>query len=138
MTAPAVAGEETLPGLIGELLREQSTLSAVERFAESHVEREGRSGRYEDLIPVGRIPGQGQQLAFRVDLDNCTGCKACVTACHSLNGLDVGEVWRDVGLVVSNGEDSAFQQTITTTCHHCEDPACLNGCPVLAYEKDPR
>ena len=28
-------------------------------------------------------------------------------------------------------------QHITTACHHCIDPACLTGCPVLAYEKDP-
>ena len=29
------------------------------------------------------------------------------------------------------------QQTITSACHHCEDPGCMNGCPVLAYDKDP-
>ena len=29
------------------------------------------------------------------------------------------------------------QQTVTTSCHHCVDPACLAGCPVQAYEKDP-
>ena len=36
-------------------------------------------------------PAPGQQYGFEVDLDACTGCKACVTACHSLNGLDDGE-----------------------------------------------
>jgi len=30
-----------------------------------------------------------------------------------------------------------LQQTVTTACHHCLDPACLTGCPVDAYEKDP-
>ena len=30
-----------------------------------------------------------------------------------------------------------MQQTVTTACHHCVDPACLKGCPVDAYEKDP-
>jgi formate dehydrogenase iron-sulfur subunit len=110
-----------------------------------------------------------------VDLDKCSGCKACVSACHSLNGLDEDETWRNVGLLVggdalhepcrsrreeahysprndqslltsaptihgSNArpelEIEAFQQHVTTACHHCVDPACLNGCPVLAYEKD--
>ena len=28
-------------------------------------------------------------------------------------------------------------QHVTTACHHCLEPACLNGCPVDAYEKDP-
>ena len=37
------------------------------------------------------------QYAFDVDLDSCSGCKACVSACHSLNGLDEDETWRDVG-----------------------------------------
>jgi len=26
---------------------------------------------------------------------------------------------------------------VTTSCHHCLDPACMNGCPTKAYEKDP-
>jgi DMSO reductase anchor subunit/Fe-S-cluster-containing hydrogenase component 2 len=30
-----------------------------------------------------------------------------------------------------------YVQTVTTACHHCEEPACSNGCPVLAYDKDP-
>ena len=29
------------------------------------------------------------------------------------------------------------QQTVTTACHHCLEPACLSGCPVKAYEKNP-
>ena len=28
-------------------------------------------------------------------------------------------------------------QHVTSACHHCLDPACLNACPVDAYEKDP-
>jgi formate dehydrogenase iron-sulfur subunit len=28
-------------------------------------------------------------------------------------------------------------QHVTTACHHCVEPACLHGCPVKAYEKDP-
>jgi formate dehydrogenase iron-sulfur subunit len=66
----------------------------------------------------------------------CTGCKACVSACHSLNGLDDDEVWRDVGTLLGGKSAPGWQQTITTACHHCEDPGCLNGCPVGAYEKD--
>ncbi len=139
MSAPEQVGEGPLHGLVTELLREQQEFTAVERFSQRHTDQEsGLQARYyDDLIPLGRLPLAGQQLAFRVDLDGCTGCKACVTACHNLNGLDPGETWRDVGVVLGEGADSTFQQTVTTTCHHCEDPACLNGCPVRAYEKDP-
>jgi Fe-S-cluster-containing dehydrogenase component/DMSO reductase anchor subunit len=124
--------------LTSDLLAEQRDLSAVERFSEWHQtsEEPARARWYRDLIPVNP-PQPGQQYAFEVDLDRCSGCKACVSACHSLNGLDDGEAWRDVGLLVSDDWRQPFQQTITTACHHCVDPACLNGCPVLAYDKDP-
>lgn len=91
---------------------------------------------YRDLIPLSQ-PGPGEQLAFEVELDACTGCKACVSACHSLNGLDDTEVWRDVGAILGGSATNPFLQTITTACHHCADPGCLKGCPVLAYDKDP-
>ncbi len=89
---------------------------------------------YRKLLPL-RNPGVGEQFAFAVNLDQCTGCKACVVACHSLNGLDDSESWRDVGLLLAQAP-VPMQQTITTACHHCAEPACSDGCPVLAYEKD--
>src|SRR5262245_54818328 len=112
-------------------------MTAVERFAQRHAAGDApASGCYEDLIPLAR-PAAGEQYGFRVDLDACTGCKACVAACHSLNGLDDGEAWRSVGLLHGGSSHAPMQQTVTTACHHCLDPACMNGCPVRAYEKDP-
>ena len=109
------------------------TLTAVDQFA--RADPAGDERYYRDLIPL-TAPGPGEQYAFEVDLDSCTGCKACVTACHSLNGLDEDESWRSVGLIQSP-KSVGYQQTVTTACHHCVDPACLSGCPVDAYEKDP-
>jgi Fe-S-cluster-containing dehydrogenase component/DMSO reductase anchor subunit len=123
------------PSLVDLLLDEQQQLTAVERFARSGSAARG-ARFYRDLIPAAP-PGPGQQYAFRVDLDLCTGCKACVTACHNLNGLGESETWRDVGLLIGGEPEAPAFQTVTTTCHHCEDPACLTGCPVRAYEKDP-
>lgn len=123
--------------LVDALLAEQRELSAVERFAQKHeramIPRQER--HYRDLIPLSR-PAPGQQYAFEVNLDKCTGCKACVSACHSLNGLEENETWRDVGTLVGFQSGKAYQQTVTSACHHCLQPACLEGCPVLAYEKD--
>ncbi len=126
--------------LVENLLSEQSTLTSVERFAQVHRDAEEPllAPHYRELIPIGRNPGPGEHLAFRVDLDACTGCKACVTACHSLNGLRPEETWRDVGLMLDVGQASTSPQTVTTACHHCEEPACLLGCPTRAYEKDPQ
>src|SRR2546425_4288483 len=130
--------ESEKPSLIENLLAEQGRMTPVARFSRAHDRHElpARS-RYRDLIPLS-LPRTGQQFAFEVDLDKCSGCKACVTACHTLNGLDEGEAWRETGLLVSDDWRNPFQQVVTTACHHCVDPGCLTGCPVLAYEKDPR
>ena len=123
--------------LVDQLLREQQDLSAVERFAQRHADavEPSRARFYRDLLPASP-PAAGQQYAFEVDLDVCTGCKACVTACHNLNGLDDAEAWRTVGLLHGGSATAPVQQTVTTACHHCLDPACMKGCPVGAYEKD--
>ena len=60
-----------------------------------------------------------------------------MTACHSLNGLDPGEIWRDVGMLHGGTSELPVMQHVTAACHHCIDPACLNACPVMAYEKNP-
>ncbi|MDG2305091.1 MAG: dimethyl sulfoxide reductase anchor subunit [Candidatus Binatia bacterium] len=124
--------------LLERVLAEQRELTAVERFAQHHRDAEEPllAAHYRELLPTERSPGAGEQFAFRVDLDACTGCKACVTACHSLNGLRPDEAWREVGLVVDVGTSAGDQQTVTTACHHCIDPGCLRGCPAQAYEKD--
>lgn len=124
--------------LIDTYLQKQRELTAVERFSQHHdAQPLGDATRtYEDLIPLSK-PKPGEQYAFQVDLDRCTSCKACVTACHSLNGLDEHETWRFVGLLHGGTAEAPVQQTVTTACHHCLDPACMKGCPVSAYEKDP-
>jgi formate dehydrogenase iron-sulfur subunit len=142
----AAPGEDQLPRkpeglrrlpLINEYLREQQQLTAVEHFAQLHDQNAlpAQETYYRSLLPLEK-PKNGQQYAFSVDLDRCSGCKACVTACHSLNGLDEDETWRQVGLLHGGSASAPMQQTVTTACHHCIEPACMHGCPVNAYEKD--
>jgi formate dehydrogenase iron-sulfur subunit len=132
----AVAAVEETP--VDRFLAEQADLTAVERFAQRHESAvlPAQARYYRDLVPL-TVPGPGQQYGFEVDLDACTGCKSCVAACHSLNGLDDGESWRSVTTVTGTVAGGPFQQTVTSACHHCVDPACMHGCPVDAYEKNP-
>ncbi|QDT84353.1 DmsC/YnfH family molybdoenzyme membrane anchor subunit [Gimesia chilikensis] len=124
--------------LISLLLEEQQTLTAVDEFARQYEAEAlpAQSRYYADLIP-SKSPQSGEQYAFQVDLDRCSGCKACVTACHSMNGLDENETWRDVGLLIGGTSQDPIYQHVTTACHHCLDPGCMQACPVNAYEKDP-
>jgi Fe-S-cluster-containing dehydrogenase component/DMSO reductase anchor subunit len=112
--------------------------TVVERFARRHGAGAVPDGaaRYRDALPLSR-PGPGEQYAFEVDLDACTGCKACVAACRSLNGLDPDESWRTTTVLWSADPARPALQTVTAACHHCVEPACLAGCPVDAYAKDP-
>lgn len=134
--------ESTGSSLLAYLLEDQQQLTAVEQFAIDHAQ--GQTGMsaplqaqyYSSLLPASP-PGPGQQYAFEVDLDRCSGCKACVTACHTLNGLDEHETWRDVGMLVGGSSSNPLMQHVTTACHHCLEPACMIGCPVDAYVKDP-
>jgi formate dehydrogenase iron-sulfur subunit len=147
-----------------EVVDDGSAVDRFERWWESWDEvgsaATGRAATYRALLPA-TAPAAGQQYRFEVDLDRCTGCKACVTACHSLNGLDDGETWRSVGVLtggtalgrwigrigdLGTAEPEptpapalapVWSQHVTTACHHCVEPACLAGCPVDAYEKDP-
>jgi formate dehydrogenase iron-sulfur subunit len=126
--------------LVDSLLAEQQELSVVGQFARQHEaggHTPAQARYYRDLIPL-TAPAADEQYAFTVDLDACSGCKACVTACHSLNGLDDDETFRDVGLLSGrDGRGEHVLQHVTTACHHCLEPACLHGCPTRAYDKDP-
>lgn len=131
---PVLETSPPLHTLVDCLLKDQQRLlTPAAEFAGIHTSLKSRS--WQRLIPL-TAPAPGEQYGFEVNLDACTGCKACVSACHSLNGLDEDESWRDTGQL-SGPPGEPWVQTVTTACHHCADPGCLNGCPVLAYEKDP-
>lgn len=123
--------------LIDRLLETQQQLTAVEKFDQRYVSATSPSleSTYRDLIPL-QTPAEGEQYSFEIDLDACSGCKSCVAACHSLNGLDEGEIWRNVGLLTGGDDFNPVVQHVTSACHHCLEPACMHGCPVNAYEKD--
>ncbi|EMI15926.1 molybdopterin oxidoreductase, iron sulfur subunit [Rhodopirellula maiorica SM1] len=132
---------QSSPDLVEQLLAEQQSLSAVEQFSSTHDSEASaapaQARYYRSLMPASP-PAPGQQYSFDVDLDQCSGCKACVVACHTMNGLDEDESWRRVGTLTIGEPETPRIQHVTTACHHCEDPGCLNGCPVKAYEKDPQ
>jgi anaerobic dimethyl sulfoxide reductase subunit B len=85
-----------------------------------------------------------KQKAFYFDSSACIGCKVCQVACQDKNNLPAGLLWRRVfsyggGSWVQQGEtmlpNDIFVYSVSTSCQHCEKPACLEVCPAAAISK---
>ena len=87
------------------------------------------------------------QWAMVIDLDRCTGCEACVIACHAENNLPiVGEEQSARGRQVNwirverywEGEyPNVKARFIPVLCQHCEQAPCEPVCPVYATYHNP-
>jgi molybdopterin-containing oxidoreductase family iron-sulfur binding subunit len=77
-----------------------------------------------------------------IDLDRCTGCGACVVACHAENNVPfVGKKMSGYGRAMHwlrierywEGEyPNVRARFIPVLCQHCEDAPCEPVCPVYA------
>lgn len=84
-----------------------------------------------------------RQLAFFIDQNYCTGCKACQIACQDKNDLADGIRWRRVAEYTGGAwteRDGAFDASVYTyytsvSCNHCADPICVKVCPTKAMAK---
>lgn len=108
--------------------------------------------------PIRARPEKALGLLFDGTL--CIGCRACMSACKSANGmpaertaLEQGSYW-DAPLDISgktlnvikayrSGEGTKKDQVedgfafTKVSCYHCVDPSCVSACPVSAMTKDP-
>ncbi len=75
--------------------------------------------------------------AWVIDQTRCIGCHACTTACKSENEVPVGafRTW------VKNVEVGTFPEVrrhfAVLRCNHCEEPPCVEICPVTAMYQRP-
>jgi formate dehydrogenase beta subunit len=88
-------------------------------------------------------------LGLLYDATTCIGCKACVSACTTANGLipdteRSGGIWQmpsDLNAQTKNiirlysSADGTENSFIKRQCMHCIDPACVSGCPFGALVK---
>jgi DMSO reductase iron-sulfur subunit len=102
--------------------------------ADALVEIQLRGSR--QLIPERR-PGPGEQYRFHFDMTKCVGCKCCVVACNEQNGNPGDLHWRRVGEIEGGYYPDTHRWYLSMGCNHCLEPACLTGCPVEAYDKNP-
>ncbi len=77
-----------------------------------------------------------------IDLDRCTGCGACIAACHQENNLAaVGPAetergraphWLELLAEVETTERGTKIRFLPKPCVQCDDPPCARVCPVHA------
>ncbi len=70
-----------------------------------------------------------------IDLEKCTGCQACSTACGMENNRLPGENWQDVLFYTEGEYPSAQLKWFPRPCMQCENPSCVHVCPVKATYK---
>ena len=86
----------------------------------------------------------GDQLGFYFNADECVGCKACVIACKDIHNLPTGKKFRKVltgevgswDLEKGVAPAGVFSYSISLSCNHCNNPACLAACRKGAIRKD--
>ena len=75
------------------------------------------------------------QIGFFVDATRCINCKTCEIACKDFNDSPVGRRIRKVRSFEGGEFPAVFAYNVSMSCNHCEEPACVKGCPAGAYSK---
>jgi molybdopterin-containing oxidoreductase family iron-sulfur binding subunit len=82
-----------------------------------------------------------------IDLDRCTGCQACVAACHAENNLSVSNPeqaakgravhWIRVDRYYEGEFPDVHVKYRPVLCQQCDEAPCEPVCPVYATYKNP-
>lgn len=74
-------------------------------------------------------------FGFYFDMTRCTGCKACQIACKDVNSLGENVCYRTVKTYSVGHYPSVKTYSYSSSCNHCENPACLNVCSSGAFSR---
>ena len=92
-------------------------------------------------------PFQTRKWAMVIDLDRCTGCHACETACYAENNIPVvgeeqefqgrSQTWIRVERYWEGKYPNVKARFMPIPCQHCDNAPCEPVCPVYATYHNP-
>ncbi|NIO60605.1 MAG: 4Fe-4S dicluster domain-containing protein, partial [Acidobacteria bacterium] len=151
---------------LGRSIAQAVSLQALAHADEGH-EGEGEHGTHAAPVPEhiehvldewqeaqyaeykrGNYAGEQPRWAMAIDLSKCTGCSACVTACHAENNIPtVGPElvrrgremsWIRIERYFEGGHgDPLESRVLPMLCQHCSNAPCEPVCPVFAAYHTP-
>ncbi|MHB8073847.1 4Fe-4S dicluster domain-containing protein [Desulfosporosinus fructosivorans] len=73
---------------------------------------------------------------FYFDMTSCIGCRTCQIACKDKNDLKVGTIFRQTRTFEIGVYPTPGVYHYSSTCNHCANPKCVEGCPTGAMHVD--
>ena len=71
-----------------------------------------------------------KQYGMLIDLRRCIGCTSCQVACKMENGVPIGGFRSRVEIQQDGDFPAAKRYFLPKFCNHCDDPPCIQACPV--------
>ena len=101
----------------------------------------------ESTLRIGETQSGSRRWTMVVDLDRCTGCQACVVACHAENNVPVvgsaevvmsrSQHWLRIERYWEGEYPDIQARFIPVLCQQCQRAPCEPVCPVFAtYHSD--
>ena len=76
-----------------------------------------------------------EQFVFIFVKENCLQCHACEVACKSWRNVELGIKWRRVENIWEGAYPNVKCMSVSLSCIHCAEPACVEACPEKAISK---
>ncbi len=123
------------PALLPSLRRVAEDQAVAQRAVVAPAAAHATQHVFRDLFRL-----QVARSLLVIDLESCVRCGHCAWACSEMHGTArlVRRGDKVVARVDGHGESGAPQHLmLPNSCQHCENPACMVGCPTGAIGRDP-
>ena len=81
------------------------------------------------------MTASGKEYLIRFDVEKCTQCHGCEIACKAWREVELGVQYRRVLNLWLGAYPEVKNSSLSLSCMHCAEPACMTACPEEAISK---